>query len=120
MDRFSIIQRQVFNQLVVDEPNNCGQNQCVCDENLPSHKTDRFLLLMLTITAFLIAFVVAGKMNEANASILLAKRYFAISCGPKADNGQPGDKNNSSCSHQQGSLCETNNSKRKFLKIHHC
>ena len=38
MDRFSIIQQQVFNQPIVDEVNNCGLVKCVCDDSVKNEK----------------------------------------------------------------------------------
>ena len=132
MDRFSIIQKQLFDQRVDDENNICGQEQCECNEDsankiLQFRKANVALLMIIATMAFVTAFVFANKTNAANAK-LFAKRYTVISCYSKigsttksSNKKLPGDKNNeNNCSHQQGSLCDTNSSKRKLLKTHNC
>ena len=124
MDRFSIIQKQVFNQPVVVELNNCGQDQCVCEDVSPRLKKIHLLeLLIVTIAAFIVAFTMKGNMTHENT--LSFKKMATISCSSKtngSDGQLPGDKNNkkNTCSHQQGFICESNNPKRKSLKTHNC
>ena len=127
MDRFSIIQQQVFNKPVVDEPSNCGKNQCVCDDNITNgkqelKKTDLLAHSLMTIVAFITAFIM--KANMTLESVQPPGKTTVILCSPKNDRSGdklPGDNNNkNSCSHQQSGLCETNNSKRKTFKIHNC
>ena len=127
MDRFSIIQRQVFNKSVADETSNCGQDQCVCDDNVTNEKqelkkTDLIRHSLITIVAFITAFVMKANMTLEN--IQFPGRTTVVLCSPKndrSDNKLPGDDNNkNNCFHQQGALSETNNSKRKTFKIHNC
>jgi len=125
MDRFSIIQRQVFNKPVVDETSNCDQDQCVCDDNVANEKqklkkTDMFQFSIITIAAFITAFIM--KVNTTLENVQSQGKITVISCSSKndrSDNKLPGGNKNS-CSHQQGALSETNNSKRKTFKIHNC
>ena len=126
MDRFSIIQRQVFNQAVVDETISCAPDQCVCDETAKNEKqllkrTDKIQVVLITIAAFIGTLTMKANMAIGNMSS--DKRAAVISCSSKSDSSDdqlPGDRNRNTCSHQQGSLCESNNSKRKILKIHTC
>jgi len=127
MDRFSIIQQQVFNRTVVDETSRCDLDQCICDETVKKEeqslkKTDLFQVVLITIAAFIVALTMKANMTSEN--IMLVKKTTVISCSSKSDNSDdqlPGDRNNSNtCSHQQGFLYESNNSKRKFLRTHNC
>ena len=127
MDRFSIIQRQVFNQVVMDETSNCGQDQCVCDDNIGNEnqklkKTNLFQFSIITIAAFITAFIMKANMTLEN--IRSPGKTTVILCSPKndhSDNKLPADNNNNnSCFHQQSALSETNNSKRKSFKFHNC
>ena len=70
MDRFSIIQ-QVFNKPVADETSNCGQDKCVCDDNVKNgkqklKKTDLLQHLLITIVAFITAFIMKSNMTPGN------------------------------------------------------
>ena len=124
MDRFSIIQQQVFNKPVVDETSNCGQDQCACDDNFTNgkqelKKTDLLQHSLFTVVAFITAFIMKANMTVEN--IQSPGKTTVILCSPKNDRSDdklPGDNNNkNSCSHQQSTLCETNKSKRKPFKI---
>ncbi len=129
MDRFSIIQRQVFNQVVVDETSNCDQDQCVCDDNVINgkqklKKTSLFQFSIITIAAFITAFIMKANMTIENT--LSPVRTTIILCNSKNDRSNdklPGDNNKgNNCSHQQitNSLCETTGSKHKIFKLHTC
>ncbi|HEY5967672.1 MAG TPA: hypothetical protein VIU35_06820 [Chitinophagaceae bacterium] len=127
MDRFSIIQQQVFNKQVVDETSNCGQDKCVCDDNITNEKqglkkSDLLQFLLITIAAFIGALTM--NVNIPVENMLSAKRATVISCSSSSDGSDdqlPKDRNNSNtCSHQQGFLYDSNNSKRKSFKIHNC
>jgi len=127
MDRFSIIQQQVFNKPVADETSNCGQDQCECDDNVTNgkqelKKTDLLQRSFITIVAFITAFIMKANMILEN--VQSPGKTTVILCSPKKDRSDdklPGDNNNkNSCSHQQVTLCEINNSKRKTFKIHNC
>ena len=127
MDRFSIIQRQIFNKPIVYETSNCYQDQCVCDdivapEKQKLKKTDLFQFSIITIAAFITAFIMKANMTLVYTQ--LPVRTTVISCSSKndfSDNKLPGDNNTrNSCFHQQGALSEANNSKRKSFKFHNC
>ena len=127
MDRFSIIQQQVFNHAVVDEINSCDLDQCACDETAKNEKqllkkADLFQVTLITIAAFVVT--ITMKANMTGENMQSTKRRAAISCSSKSDSSDaqlPRDRDNSNtCSHQQGYLSETNNSKRKSFKIHNC
>jgi len=127
MDRFSIIQQQVFNRTIVDETNSCNLDQCICDETAKKEKQslkkiDLFHVVLITTAAFIAALTM--KTNMTSENMLSTKRIAVISCSSKSDRPDdklPGDRNNSNtCSHQQGFLYESNNSKRKFLRTHNC
>ena len=127
MDRFSIIQQQVFNRKVVDETSSCDLDQCICDDTAKSKKqswisVDLFQVALVTIVAFIGALTM--KANMTSEDMMSAKKVAVISCSSKSDSSDdklPGDRDNSNtCSHQQGFLYESNNSKRKFLRTHHC
>jgi|SRR5688572_1302057 len=127
MDRFSIIHRQVFNQAVVEETISCAPDQCVCDEAAENEKqllkrTDKFQVVLITIAAFIGALTMSVNIPVEN--MLSAKRATVISCSSSSDGSDdqlPKDRNKSNtCSHQQGFLYDSNNSKRKSFKIHNC
>ena len=114
---------------MADKTNICGEDQCACNEDAVNRKqqlrkADMISMLAIATMAFLTGFGFTNNTNE----MLFAKKYTAISCYSKIDiignlsnTKLPGDKNNkNNCSHQQGSLCETNSSRRKSLIANHC